>query len=286
MTLTLAEALRHAREMLAAHQIEDASLEAELLLRHTLGKSRADLYLDLNKELGAKEQDAFWKLVYRRLGHEPTAYITGHREFYGLDFCVDRRVLIPRPESELLVEKALEWATGRGGEPPVICEVGTGSGAIAITLTHYLHRSRVYAIDISPDTLEVAAENCRRHGVAQRVKLLRGNLLETLPEPADLIVANLPYLGRKEMNTLALEIGGYEPGLALDGGETGLDVIMALGDQIPGRLRQGGLLLLEIGAGQAEKVITRLRQLEPEAEVKVSPDLSGNERVVSMNLPG
>lgn len=284
--MTQAEALRHAREMLAAHQIDDANLEAELLLRHILNKSRAELYLDLNKELGTGEHAAFWKLVERRLGHEPSAYITGHREFYGLDFQVDHRVLIPRPESELLVEKALEWATGRGGRPPVICEVGTGSGAIAITLAHYLHRSRVYAIDISPGALEMTAENCKRHGVEGRVQLIRGSLLETLPEPADLIVANLPYLTRKEMSTLAPEIAGYEPGMALDGGENGLDVIMALSDQIAGKLRPGSLLLLEIGAGQAEAVSTRLKQLDTRAEVKVLPDLSGNERVVSLKLPG
>jgi len=283
--MTLAEALRHAREMLAAHQIEDATLEAELLLRHTLGKSREGLYLDLNQELDANEQADYWKLVERRLWHEPTAYITGHREFYGFDFHVDRRVLIPRPESELLVEKALAWATGRR-RPPVIGEVGTGSGAIAITLAHYLHRARVYAIDISLDALEVAAINCQRQGVADRVKLIRGSLLESLPEPADLIVANLPYLTQKEMKTLAPEVAAYEPALALAGGENGLDVIMALCDQIKGKLRPGGLLLLEIGAGQAEAVVSRLKELEPQAEVEISPDLSGHERVVSLKLPG
>lgn len=284
--MILAKALRHAREMLAAHNIEDASLEAELLLRHTLGKSRAELYLDLNQDLGPAQTTAFWQFVERRLEHEPAAYITGHREFYGLDFYVDRRVLIPRPESELLVEKALEWATGRSDEAALICEIGTGSGAIAITLAWYLHRSQVYATDISPGALEVAARNCRQHRVAQRVKLLGGNLLETLPEPVDLIVANLPYLSRREIEALPPEIADYEPGLALDGGETGLDVIMALSGQVPGRLRPGGLLLLEIGVRQAKTLGTRLRQLMPRATVSVIPDLSGTERVVSLTLPG
>ncbi|MFH0942360.1 MAG: peptide chain release factor N(5)-glutamine methyltransferase [Chloroflexota bacterium] len=283
--MTLAEALRHAREMLVAHQIEEANFEAELLLRHTLGKSRAELYLDLNQDLGPNEATAFWQLIERRLGHEPTAYITGHREFYGLDFYVDRRVLIPRPESELLVEKALAWATGRGGEPALICEIGTGSGAIAITLAWYLPRSQVYATDISPGALEVAARNCRQHGVAHRVKLLGGNLLETLPEPVDLIVANLPYLSRREIEALPPEIADYEPRLALDGGETGLDRIMALSDQLPGRLRPGGLLLLEVGTSQAEALSARLRHLMPQADVSVTPDLSGAERVVSLTLP-
>jgi len=283
--MTLTEALRHAREMLAAHQIEDAGLEAELLLRHVLGKSRAELYLELNRELDAHEQVAYWKLIERRLGHEPAAYITGRREFYGLDFYLDRRALIPRPETELLVEKALEWAAGHG-EPDAVCEVGTGSGAVAVTLARYLHHSRVYAIDISSDALEVAAENCRRHGVEDRVKLIQGSLLESLPEPVHLIIANLPYLTHKEMRELAPEVAVYEPALALDGGESGLDVIMALCDQLEGNLRPGGLLLLEIGAGQAEAVTERLRQVEPKAEVRVSPDLSGHERVVSLKLAG
>jgi release factor glutamine methyltransferase len=284
--MTLAEALRHAREMLAAHQIEDASLEAELLLRHTLRKSRAELYLDFNKDLSPEEAASFWQFVERRLDHEPTAYITGHREFYSLDFYVDRRVLIPRPESELLVEKALEWATRRGDEPFLICEVGTGSGAIAITLAWYLHRAQVYAIDISPGALEVAAINCRNHDVSHRVKLIEGNLLETLTEPVDLIVANLPYLNRQEIESLPPEIAEYEPGLALNGGETGLDGIMALCDQVPGQLRPGGLLLLEIGTGQGEIVSARLHQLMPQATVTITPDLGGSERVVSLTMPG
>jgi len=283
--MTLAEALQYACNILTTHQIEDARLEAELLMRHVINKSREELYLDLNNELDIQEQAILWKLVDRRLGHEPTAYITGHREFYGLDFYVDHRVLIPRPESELLVGKSLEWTTRRESEPSIICEVGTGSGAIAITLAYYLSHSLVYAIDISPETLDVAAKNCRRYGVEDRFKLLRGNLLEPLPEAADLIVANLPYLGRNEMDALAPEIASYEPRLALDGGETGLDALLALSDQIPGKLRPGSLLLLEIGAGQSEIILSQLNSLMPNAEIKVLSDLSGNERVVSLNLP-
>lgn len=284
--MTLAEALRQAHQRLAAHRIDDASLEAEILLRHTLGKSRNELYLDLNKELSSKAQAAYWKLVERRLVHEPTAYIIGHREFYGLDFYVDRRVLIPRPESELLVDKALEWSKERRNESPVICEVGAGSGAIAVTVASYLPRAQVYAIDVSAQALEVTAINCRRHGVEDRVHLIHGSLLENLSGPADLVIANLPYLTRREMGTLPPEIARYEPGLALDGGESGLDVIMALCGQLAGKLRPGGLLLLEIGAGQAGAVVARLKQLEPQGEAKVSPDLSGNERVVSLRLVG
>lgn len=279
------EALRRARQMLAARQIEEAGLEAELLLRHALQKSRAELYLDLNEALSPEKESIFWQLIKRRLNHEPTAYITGHREFYGLDLYVDRRVLIPRPESELLVEKALEWAARRGDEPALIAEVGTGSGAIAIALARHLPRAQVYTTDISAGALEVAARNCRRHGVADRIRLLPGNMLEMLTEPVDLIVANLPYVTERELRTLPPEIRDYEPRLALAGGESGLDRIRALGTGVAGRLRPGGRLLLETGEGQAEAVTSLLSRIFPQAKVEIIPDLSGIERVVCLTLP-
>ena len=283
--MTTAEALHHARQMLAAHQIEDAGLEAELLLRHALQKSRAELFLDLNEALNPEKAATFWQLIERRLNHEPTAYITGHREFYGLDFYVDRRVLIPRPESELLVEKSLEWATRRGDEPTIIAEIGTGSGAIAIVLAWYLHRAQVYATDVSALALEVAARNCRQHGVTHRIKLLQGNLLEILPEPVDLIVANLPYVTDRELESLPPEIREHEPILALAGGESGLDRIQTLCAQITEWLNPGGLLLLETGEDQAKTVTALLHRLVPQATVEVTSDLSGIERVVSLTLP-
>ena len=283
--MTASEALRRAREMLAARQIEDAGLEAELLLRHALQKSRAELYLDLNEALSPEKAATFWHLIVRRLNHEPTAYITGHREFYGLDLYVDRRVLIPRPESELLVEKALEWANKRGDEPTLIAEVGTGSGAIAIALARHLPRAQIYASDISAGALEVATQNSQRHGVAHRIKLLPGNMLEMLPEPVDLIVANLPYVTERELRALPPEIRDYEPRLALAGGESGLDRIRALGTGVAGRLRPGGRLLLETGEGQAKAVTSLLYRIFPQATVEIIPDLSGIERVVSLTLP-
>ena len=217
--MTLKQALYRARGILAAGNIEDARLESELLLRHTLKISQVQLYLDLDHELSPNHERTFWQLIKRRLGGEPTAYITEHREFYGLDFYVDPDVLIPRPESELLVETALDLIQNR--PVPTIAEIGTGCGAIAISLALELPQAKIYATDISALALKVALFNCQRHGVVDRICLLHGDMLNPLPEPVDLIVANLPYVSKLEMPDSA----NFEPLLALDGGSDGLEKI-------------------------------------------------------------
>ena len=285
--MTLRQALSRAQEILVANNIEDAALECELLLRHTLKISRVQLHLDMSHELSLEQEETFWNLIKRRLSHEPTAYITGHREFYGLDFYVDPRVLIPRPESELLVEEALKFASQqpvRNNYPCLIAEVGTGSGAIAITLALHLPQAKVYAVDVSATALEVADINCQRHGVYNQVQLLLGNMLEVLPEPVDLIVANLPYIRDNEMEELSPEIQLFEPEIALAGGEDGLDKIRQLCRQVVDRLRPQGCLLVEIGLKQGRAVTTSLHNLFPRAQIKVIPDLSGIDRVVSLSL--
>lgn len=285
--MTLKQALSRTREILVANDIEDAALECELLLRHTLKISRVQLYLDLNHELSPEQEETFWHLIKRRLSHEPTAYITRHCEFYGLDFYVDPRALIPRPESELLVEEALKFASKqptRKNYPRLIAEVGTGSGAIAITLALHLPQAKIYAIDISATALEVAATNCQRHRVGNQVQLLSGNMLEALPKPVDLIVANLPYIRDSEMEELSPEIQLFEPRIALAGGEDGLDKIRQLCQQVGDRLHPEGCLLVEIGLEQGRTVTTSLRNLFPSALLKVISDLSGIDRVVSLHL--
>jgi len=285
--MNLKEALSRAQEILVANDIEDAVIECEILLRHTLKISRVQLYLDLNQELNPEQEETFWHLVKRRLSHEPTAYITEYCEFYGLDFYVDPRALIPRPESELLVEEALKFASEHpAGKnyPHLIAEVGTGSGAIAVTLALHLPQAKIYAIDISATALEVATVNCQRHQVGNRVQLLLGNMLEALPESVDLIVANLPYVRDSEMAELSPEIQLFEPRIALAGGEEGLDKIHQLCQQVGDRLRPEGCLIVEIGLEQGEAVTTSLRRLFPSAQIKVIPDLSGIDRVVSLRL--
>ena len=279
--MTVKQALARAREVLVADSIEDAPLESELLLRHVLKRDRVQLYLALDQELSFEQDKKFWGLIKRCLGHEPTAYITGHREFYGLDFCVDSSVLIPRPESELLVEKALEL--DQNHTLSTVAEVGTGCGAIAISLAMSLPQARIYATDISACALKVALSNCQRHGVVNRICLLTGDMLDPLPEPVDLIVANLPYVREPELPRV--NSADFEPRLALDGGADGLEKICRLCLQINDKLHPGGYLLLEIGEGQGRAVTTFLRSLFPSADIELTPDLGGIDRVVSLTLP-
>jgi release factor glutamine methyltransferase len=231
--------------------------------------------------LSTEQQNAFRDRLARRLDDEPTAYILGYREFYGCDFLVDASVLVPRPETELLVEKALEIA--RKHRLSVVAEVGTGCGAVAISLALELPHARVYATDISASALKVARANSRKHGVSDRVRLLNGDLLDALPEPVEMVVANLPYVRESDLPRSGPV--SREPRLALDGGTDGLDKIRRLCIQakvVPG---SGGYLLLEIGEGQARAVSTFLYDLFPPALVEVTLDLSGIDRVVSVTLP-
>jgi len=278
--VTLKQALSRAREILSASNIEDAPLECELLLRHTLNISRPQLYLNLNRELSPKQEGTFWKLMGRRLNGEPTAYITRHREFYGLDFYVDTRVLIPRPESETLIEKALNQAQNH----PVsaIADIGTGCGAIAISLALNLPQVKIYATDVSASALEVALINCQRYGVTDRIYLLQGDMLDPVPEPVDLIVANLPYVRESELPQTCS--ANFEPMLALNGGSDGLEKISQLCHQVSDKINTHGCLLLEIGQGQGRAVTTFLHNLFPSAKIEVTPDLSGMDRVVSVTL--
>lgn len=276
--MTLKESLGHAREVLAGGGIEQASLEGELLLRQSTGLGRVQLYLEPERQLTLEERETLRQLIKRRLGGEPTAYIAGHREFYGLDFCVSPDVLIPRPESELLVEIAIGLAKDR--RSPLIADIGTGCGAIAISLALALPRARIYASDVSAPALEMTLVNCRQHGVTDRVRLLCGDMLEPLPEPVDFIIANLPYVKQSEVAK-----DGFEPPLALNGGRDGLKKIRQLCHQAGDKLRPGGYLLLEIGQGQEQAVAALLGRLYPGAKIEVTPDLAGIDRVITAILP-
>lgn len=278
--MNIIQVLSQARGVLSACGIEDAPLECELLFMHILSISRTELYRELDRKLSPEEEEKFWDLLERLISGEPSAYITGHREFYGLDFAVDSSVLIPRPESELLVEMSLTLAQQR----PIttIAEIGTGCGAIAISLALNLPQAKIYATDISAAALKVALDNCQKHGVTDRIRLLEGDMLDPLSEPVDLVVANLPYVREAELPQV--NTSPFEPSLALNGGADGLVKIRQLSSQIGDKLRPGGYLLLEIGEGQAEAVATSLLNLFPSAEIEVTPDLSGIERVVSLIL--
>lgn len=274
------QALAYARETLAQNNIDNAALEGEILLRHALGLSRVQLYSTIERDVSTADKKALEKLLERRRYGEPSAYITGHREFYGLDFRVDRNVLIPRPETELLVEKAIyliqDHAIYR------IADIGTGCGAIAISLAVNLPGVTVYATDLSVPALEVARFNCRQHGMTDRIVLLEGDMLEPLPEPVDLIIANLPYVRESDLPRSGPL--SFEPALALHGGEDGLDKIRVLCRQAGKKLRSQGFFLLEIGQGQAEAAAALLKGAFPSGRIEIEYDLAGIERIVSLRL--
>jgi len=278
--VTLKQVLYRARQILTENSIEDAALEGEILLRHVLAIDRAQLYSEPDRELSREQEADFWHLLQRRLSGEPSAYITGHREFYGLDFYIDRRVLIPRPETELLVAEAVRLV--QTGNIAALADIGTGCGAIAVSLGRHFPRLKIYASDVSADALAVARINGIKHGVADRVQLLHGDMLAPLPEPVDLITANLPYVREQEITASGL--ADFEPRLALDGGADGLDKIRHLCQQGRDKLRPQGVILLEIGQGQAGNVTNLLRHHFPAASVAAITDFQGMERVIRLCL--
>ena len=260
-------------------------LDAELLLAHCLGVERVRLYMDHEKPLLPEELGRYRELVRRRLRREPVAYITGTREFWSLPLVVSDRVLVPRPETETLVEQALRSVAELELDAPLIVDVGTGSGAIALALASELPRARILALDVDPAALEVAAENARR--LELELTLLRGDLLDALPAdtgPLDLVVANLPYVARSELDGLEPEVARWEPRRALDGGPDGLDPLRRLVAQAAARLGAGRALALEIGAEQAPAV-TRLCSGHGFEGVRVVQDLAGLDRVVCSLRP-
>jgi release factor glutamine methyltransferase len=279
------EALAQAATRLRNEGVESPRLDAELLLAHVLDVNRAAILAWPDQRLTPKQLTRYRDLVARRAGREPLAYIVGHREFFDLDLVLDRRVLIPRPETELLVEHALRIVRHMAPQPATplrIADVGAGSGAIAVTLAVHLPRTTVYALDDSVDALSVVAENARRCGVADRVRCLQGDLLSPLHKaaPVAMITANLPYVSTAEWLELAPEIRDHEPRAALDGGPDGLDLIRHLLATAGPHLRPGGAILLEIGASQGAAVTTRAREHYPQASVQLYQDYAGLDRLV------
>jgi len=284
--MILSKTLQSATQTLLRARIDDAFVETELLLGHALRMTKTQLYTEPERVLTSAETKHLWRLVQRRLDHEPTAYILGHCEFYGIDFCIDHNTFIPRPETELLVEKAVELAhrISHRVKRITIADVGTGCGAIAISLALALPQAKIYATDISASALQVAEMNCLRHGVSGQVELLQGNLLEPMLQSVDMIVANLPYIKDCEFKDLSPEIINYEPMLALAGGEDGLDRIQQMIEQMPGKLNYGGFFLLEIGQGQGEMVTSLIKSYSQQASIEIISDLGGIGRVVKVGL--
>jgi release factor glutamine methyltransferase len=244
--------------------------------------NRVELYTNYYQKITSAQFSAFQELIQRRINREPTSYITGHKEFFGLDFIVNSSVLIPRPETETLVEMAIEFSNYFLTTSCLIADIGTGCGAIAVSLAKNLHQSKIYAIDISNDALEIADANCRNYGVQDRVALLRGDLLEPLPEPVNIIVANLPYVRKNMMKELGSEIREFEPSLALNGGDDGLSVLERLLSQVGSNLIDGGAVFAEIGYDQGKLVYEIARVHFHNAEISIVKDLGGQDRVLQV----
>ena len=294
---SLGGAMADATTQLSAAGVDAPKLVAQVLMAHTLGVSRASVVASSPTRLLQPYQlSAFRALVARCVSGEPMAYVIGTTEFYGLEFVIDRRALIPRPETEHLVEMALarlarskanssSSATRQTSSPqaPVV-DVGTGSGCIVVSLAVKLPQARLIATDISSDALALATDNARRHKVSSRIQFLRGDLLAPVPARVEGIVANLPYVTTAEWERLPRNIRDHEPRAALDGGPDGLAYIRRLLAQASQCVKPDGWLLLEIGATQGQAVAALARQVFPLAAVTLHRDYAGLTRIAEIQL--
>ena len=286
--MMLRDALKYGSDQLQRNPDlrDDAARDAALLLRHALGISHAVQLAEPERELTPAQQAAFDALIQRRLANEPIQYITGEQEFYGLALGVTPAVLIPRPETEILVEAVLREVKRAGLQSALrILDVGTGSGAIAIALAHHLPHARVTAVDLSSAALEVAASNAARHGLASRIRFVASDLLDALPPDEllfDVIVSNPPYVPTADRDSLHPQVRDHEPAAALFAGPDGLDIYRRLIPQARAALRPNGLLALEIGHGQREAIASLLNDWN---ELRFLDDLQHIARIAFARRP-
>jgi release factor glutamine methyltransferase len=298
-TVDIRAALKEAIARLRAAQVPSHTLAAELLLMHALGRDRTWLYTNPEFVLDPAATESYFALVARRAAGEPTQYLTGKQEFWGLDFEVTPAVLIPRPETEHVVEVALERLGPRGikinmktGEPSPqlrVADVGTGSGCLAVALAHELPHAEILATDISAPALEVAGRNAARHAVADRIQFIECDLLgvssnsplASRASSLDLIVSNPPYIARNDSATLPREVRDHEPHSALFGGPTGVEIYSRLIEQAGALLRAGGILVMELGYNSSDEVRKMFHVQRHWANVNVTNDLAGIPRVIA-----
>jgi len=254
--MTVLEVLQAATAHLKKHGVENPRLNAEHLLAHVLGRNRIELYLDFERKLTETELTPLRDLVKRRSEGEPLQHLLGTVEFCGLTFLCDRRAMVPRPETEELVESLKSEIQDPKSE---IVDVGTGSGVIALSLAAEFPEARILAVDVSDDALAIAQENAIRLDLSSRVEFLKSRLLETIEGAFDLIVANLPYISTQDRHTLSREVL-HDPEIALFAGARGDELVRELIDQAPTRLRPGGMLALEIGLDQSEALFSVLTE--------------------------
>jgi release factor glutamine methyltransferase len=292
--IDIRRALKEGMATLRASLVPSHTLAAELLLMHALGRDRTWMYTHAEALLESAEAENYYALIARRAGGEPTQYLTGKQEFWGLEFEVTPAVLIPRPETEHVMEVALarlgprglkiHMNTGLPRERLSVADVGTGSGCLAISLAYELPHADVLATDISEPALEVARRNATRHAVADRIRFLQADLLESFAHEShsfDLIVSNPPYVASNEAGQLQREVRDHEPSEALFGGPTGVEIYAQLIEQAGALLRSGGILVLELGYNSAEHVRTILTEQNGWTNVTFTNDLAGIPRVAA-----
>ena len=286
-TWTIQRLLNWVTEYFTGKGIDAPRLSAELLLSHVLGLKRIELYTQFDKPVARPELDALRGLVKRAGGHEPVAYLIGKTEFYSLELNITSDCMIPRPETELLVQRAIEFLRTRRGLQ-FVCDLCTGSGCIAVAVAKNFPDARVMATDISAAALDVAAKNVEKHQLTERITLLQGDLFEPLVrqldvDQFDLIVCNPPYVSAAEYEALDKNVKDYEPRIALFAGDDGLDIyrkIIAKADQY---LKPQAALILEIGYAQGTAVRELLEQTGAFGEIKVEKDVHDNDRIVTAN---
>lgn len=286
---TIKELLKVTTDYLKQKQIDSPRLTSEVLLSHLLNMNRVTLYLNLDKPLNESEVSGYRELIKRRLRREPLQYITGIQEFWSMDFVVGPQVLIPRPESELLIEQAIERLRPMvlQGRSLRILDIGTGCGALATVLAKEIQRSQIWATDISPQAINIAHINAKRHGVLEKIEFIQGDLWEPLKGRDmvfDLIISNPPYVSAEEYEDLPPEVLAYEPRLALDGREGGLYFIRKIIEGSPEFLDPGGWLLLETAPNQTDKALELIEHIGAFEEKERIKDYSHCYRVVCAQL--
>lgn len=263
--------------------IDDARLCAELLVAHVIGCERLRLYMEADRPATPEELARLRDLAKRALNHEPVQYLVGEWSFYGINLKTDKRALIPRPESQTLVDQAVAAIKDIEGRQPLVADVCTGSGCIAIAIASQAPTATLHACDIDADALALAGENIERTNLADRITTYQGDLLAALPkgEPYDAIVANPPYIPDAEWEAVAPNVKDHEPALALRGGKDGLDLVRPIIDQAAARLRTGGILAIEIATSTAEAALALLKADGRFANSRVVRDFAGRPRVVT-----
>ena len=280
---TIQRLLTWVTDYLTQKGVDSPRLSAELLLSNVLGLKRIELYTQYNKVVAQEQLDRLRDLVKRAGQHEPVAYLVGKTEFYSIEFEVTPDCLIPRPETELLVQRSIEFLRKRTG-PQLVCDLCTGSGVIAVAIAKNMPDAKVVATDISEAALAVAARNIEKHKLAERIELRHGDLFDPLVpqlDQFDLIVCNPPYVSAAEYEALDRNVKDYEPRIALYAGQDGLDVYRRIGEKVSQFLKPDGVLLLEIGYKQGPAIRDLLERASVFAQIRIDKDLQTHDRVVT-----